>query len=103
MFEKFKWNKGWQYLFFKGMSCVQLLFTMLLLPYNVCFCPLLLGFWYYTMRQTNLHNVSLCRYLCHVLMSLFIATCVTQNNKKQDFDDLSSTLACTDVPAVIAV
>lgn len=51
---------------------------MLLLPYNVYFCPLLLGFWYYTMRQTNRNNVSLCRYLCHVLMYLFIATCIAQ-------------------------
>lgn len=82
---------------------MQLLFTMLLLPYYVYFCPLLLGFLYYTMRQTNLNNVPLCRYLCYVFMYRFSATCIAQNNKKQDFDELSSTLVCTDVPAVIPV
>lgn len=62
------------------------------LPYNVYFCPLLLGFWYYTMRQTNLNDVFLSRYLCHVLM--FGATFIAQNNKKQDFLPLLCVQMC---------
>lgn len=63
-FEKLHWNKGWQYFFWRVVlsetNRLQWLFTTRLLPCNVYFCHLLLGFWYCTLRQTNLNAVCLC-------------------------------------------